>query len=110
MANSDIVWRMLQIIDDHEAGRITSSEAEHEIENHMQAMERIGLPEIHQSRNLTYRLVTSWFRDGDEEYGVEEDAADVRAKMRDFLRSLPGADVGEQNDARERPSSSELNG
>jgi hypothetical protein len=40
---------MLQIVDDHEAGQITSSEVEHEIEDHMQAMERIGLPEIHQS-------------------------------------------------------------
>jgi hypothetical protein len=110
MAHSDIVRRMLQIIDDHEAGRITSSDVERGIENHMQAMEGIGLPEIHESRNLTYRLVISWFNNGDEQYGNEEDAAGVRAKMRDFFRALPDAHVGEQNDARERPSSSDLNG
>ena len=110
MANSDIVRRMRQIIDDHEAGRITSSDVEREIEKHMQALEGIGLPEIHESRNLTYRLVTSWFNDGDEQYGNEEDVADVRAKMRDFFRALPDANIGEQDDARERPSSSDLNG
>jgi hypothetical protein len=99
---------MLQIVDDHEAGRITSSEVEHEIENHMQAMERIGLPEIHQSRNLTYRLVTSWFTDGDEEFGVEEDVAEVRVKMRDFFRSLPGANVGEQSGEPEPPITPDL--
>lgn len=52
MANSDIVHRMLRLIDDHEACRDTSSD----VEQHMQALEKIDLREIHQSHNLTHRI------------------------------------------------------
>lgn len=101
MANSDVVRRMLQIIDDHEAGRVTSSDVEREIENHMQALEKIGLDEIRESRDLTHRLVYSWFTDGDVDFGDEEDAAAIRNEMRNFFRSLPDAKVAEQTHAPE---------
>ena len=89
MANSDIVRRMLRLIDDHEAGRLTSSDVEREVEQHMRALEKIDLREIHQSRDLTHRLVTAWFNDGDERFGADEDAVSVREEMRKFFRSLP---------------------
>ena len=89
MANSDIVRRMVRIIDDHEAGRISSSDVEREIENHMKALEKIGLSEIHESRDLTYRLVKSWVCHGNDEFGVEENTASVHEAMRQFFRALP---------------------
>jgi hypothetical protein len=103
MANSDIIHRMLRIIDDHESGRIKSSEGERDFESHMQALESIGLTEIRIARDLTYRLVTSWFDDGDEQFGSDDDVATIRADMRAFLRSLPGAMVDEQSDAPKSP-------
>jgi hypothetical protein len=51
MVNSDIVRRILQIIGDHESGRLTSSDVAREIETHMQALEKIGLDEIRESRD-----------------------------------------------------------
>lgn len=108
MANSDIVRRMLQIVGNHEAGRITSSDVEREIENCMQALEKIDLHEIHESRVLTYRLVTAWFCDGDEQFGAEEDATTVRGEMRTFFRSLLVAEADEQGGEREPPMTGDL--
>ena len=104
MANSDIVRRMLRMIDDHEAGRITSSDVERVIEDHMQSLEKIGLTEIRESRELTARLVYSRFTDADVDFGDKKDAADIREEMRRFFRSLPDAEDDEQNDAPERRS------
>jgi hypothetical protein len=108
MANSDVVRRMLQIIDDHEDGRITSSDVEREIENHMQALEKVDLRKIHESRDLTHRLVTAWFCDGDEQFGAEADAASVREEMRKFLRSLPDGNVTNKACEREPPMTRDL--
>ncbi len=103
MANSDIIRRMLQIVDNHESGRIRSTDLERDFETHMQALESIRLNEIRMARSLTYRLVTSWFDDGDEQFGSDADVAIVRADIRAFLRSLPGAMADKQSDPPKSP-------
>jgi len=92
MANVHIIQRMMQIVDNHELGHITSQDVEREIESHMQALEKITLVEIRDSRQLTYRLALAHFSSGDIEYGSEESAATIRSELRDFLQSLPGAE------------------
>ena len=93
MANSDIIRRMLALVDGHELGSRTSDEVETEIENHMNALEQVGLRDLHASRELAYRLVIADLSEIGDGFEIQEDATQVRAEMRDFLRSLPGAEV-----------------
>lgn len=91
MASADLIDRMHWILDEFEAGRLSSAQVESAIEFQMQGLEGIDLSTIHASRDLTYRLVTARFSDGMEEFGTDEEAAAVVACIRDFLRTLPGA-------------------
>ena len=94
MANSDIIRRMLQLVDRHESGSLTSVEVECAFEYHMSALEQIGSREIDASRDLTYRLVEADLSEnGDDNFEIEEDTTQVRAEMRNFLQSLPGAKI-----------------
>lgn len=96
MSNATVIRRMLQIVDDYAVGQRSSIEVERQIENHMQALERIELSDIHASRQLTYLLVCARFSAGVDVFGSQEGAAVVRLDIRNFLRSLPGAQGADQ--------------
>jgi hypothetical protein len=55
-------------------------------------------------------LDTSWFTDGEEEFGDAKDAATVREEMRRFFRALPDAEVDEQTHAPEPAAGPVSNG
>ena len=82
---------MLALLADHESRLISTHDFEKAIEFHMQALDSIDLATIRNARDLTYRLVTSDFTDGDEVFSSNIDAATVRADFRKFLATLPGA-------------------
>ena len=89
MANASLISRMLHTVDEYEAGRMSSEQVERFIEPHMQGLERIGLREVHESRNLCYRLVVAHCSVGEEEFIDVEQVSVVVADLRLFLRSLP---------------------
>jgi hypothetical protein len=89
MANSDLIASMLRVVDDYEAGRISPEEVERALEFHMQALERIGLPSIHEVRTFAHRLVAAHLSDGQMEFKDDERVQSVLDELRGFLRSLP---------------------
>jgi hypothetical protein len=89
MANSDVIASMLRIVDDYEASRISPEEIERSLEFHMQALEGIRLPSIHEVRSFTHRLVAAHLSDGELEFKDDERIDSVLAELREFLRSLP---------------------
>jgi hypothetical protein len=89
MANASLIRRMLGAVDEYEAGRLSSEQLERLIESHMEGLERIGLRQVHESRDLTHRLVIAHCSDGVEEFLDLERASVVLADLRRFLRSLP---------------------
>jgi hypothetical protein len=80
---------MLGAVDEYEARRLSSEQLERLIESHMEGLERIGLRQVHQSRELTHRLVAAHFSDGVQEFMDVERVPVVLADLRRFLRSLP---------------------
>lgn len=89
MANASLVDRMLHVVDDYEAGRLSSEEVDRAIAFHMAGLERIGLREVHESRTLCHRLLVAHCFVGDEEFIDATEVGVVVAEMRRFLRSLP---------------------
>ncbi len=91
MANSDLIMRMENILDDYEAGRISPERAGQSLESHMQALEGIGLASVHQIRTFAHRLLAAHLSDGEQEFKDDERVATVLAELRSFLRTLPVA-------------------
>lgn len=60
VANSPIVSRILELCRAHEAGDISATRLEREIEAHAQALEGITLHDIHRSRDFSVRLVHAY--------------------------------------------------
>lgn len=67
----------------------------------MEGLGRIGLREVHESRSLTHRLVSSHCFDGVEEFMDVEQVPVVVAGLRRFLRPLPDGQDAEQSVARD---------
>jgi hypothetical protein len=89
MANAGLIDRMLRLLDEYEAGRLSPAQVERGIEFHMGGLERIGLREVHEAHNVVHRLASADLSDGVEEFiNVEEAEAAVTA-LRRSLRSLP---------------------
>jgi hypothetical protein len=89
MANASLIGRMLHVVDEYEAGRLSSEQVERLIESHREGLERIGLREVHAARTLCYRLVVAHCSVGEEEFIDAEQVSVVVAELRRFLRSLP---------------------
>lgn len=89
MANASLIGRMLHAVDEYEAGRLSSEQVERFIEFHMGGLERIGLREVRESRDLCHRLVVAHCSVGEEEFIDAEQVSAVVAEMRQFMRSLP---------------------
>jgi hypothetical protein len=61
MANSDIIAAILEHCRRHEAGEITATQLEQEIESHSQALERLSTADISRFRDFASRLVRAHF-------------------------------------------------
>ena len=81
---------MLRVLDEYEAGNLSSEQVERALDFHMHGLECVGLSAIDRSRDLAHRLVASHLSDGVEEYIDTEVTSEVVSEMRLFLRSLPG--------------------
>jgi hypothetical protein len=81
---------MRLVLDEYEAGRLSPEQVESAIESHIQGVEGIGLPAIHEARDLTYRLVIAHVSVAMEEFIDAEEVSQVLSDMRRFLCSLPG--------------------
>ena len=91
MSNTSLVSRMRHILDDYEAGRLSSEQVERAFEYHMEGIEGIGLHAVHQHLcDLTHRLVTAHMSDDLDEFIDAEEVYQVLSDMRQFLDSLPG--------------------
>ena len=99
MANVSLIGRMLHAIDEYEAGRLSTEQVERFIEFHMGGLERIGLREVRESRNLCHRLVAAHCLVGEEEFIGAEQVSGVVSEMRRFLRSLPDGQNAEPSNA-----------
>jgi hypothetical protein len=91
MSNSGLIARMQHVLDEYEAGRLTSEAVEKSIEFHMQGLEQIGRSAVGTARDLSHRLVVSHMSDGEQEFIDAEKISTVIAEFRQFLKSLPGA-------------------
>lgn len=90
MSNSGLISRIRDTLDEYEAGRLSPEQVERAFEYHMDGVEGVGLPVIHQARDLTHRLVMAHMSDGLEEFIDAGEVSQVLADMRRFLDSLPG--------------------
>ena len=99
MANASLIGRMLHAVDEYEARRLSAQQVERSIEFHMGELERIGLREVRESRNLCYRLVVAECSVGEHELIDAEQVSGVVSEMRRFLRSLPDGQDAEPADA-----------
>jgi hypothetical protein len=90
MSNTGLISRMRRLLDEYEAGRLSPEQVERAIDYHINGVEGIGLPVIHEARNLTHRLVTAHMSVGTEEFIEAEEVSQAPSDMRRFLRSLPG--------------------
>lgn len=99
MANASLIGRMLHVVDEYEAGLLSSQQVERAIEFHMAGLERIGLREVHDSRTLCHRLVVAHCSIGEEEFIDAEQVGVVVADLRRFLRSLPDGQDAEPDAA-----------
>jgi hypothetical protein len=99
MANVSLIGRMLHAIDEYEAGRLSTEQVEQFIEFHIGGLERIGLREVRESRNLCHRLVDAHCSVGEEKFIGDEQVSGVVSEMRRFLRSLPDGQNAEPTDA-----------
>lgn len=88
MGNATIIRRMLAVIDEYEAGRLSPEQVEELVESYIGALERIGLQQVHQSRDLTNRLVIAELSDESDAF-IDMKHVPVVADLRRFLRSLP---------------------
>jgi len=77
MANSDIISRILEHCRQHEAGEITATQLESEIEAHAQALEGLSTADISRFRDFSARLVRAHF---------DDTTAAVMAQFRSWLR------------------------
>ncbi len=91
MSNNNIVRDMLTVLDRYEARTLTATQTETALERYAQALEGIGLKEIHRIRELTYQLVKSDFAIGEEEFINEKSVASAIFDLRSFLRTIPNA-------------------
>jgi hypothetical protein len=88
MANRHVIARMQSLLDDYQAGVIRPEEVERSIEMHIGALEGIQLKQVHQGRQLSYRLVRAHVYSGNEELIGSERIPMVIAEFRLFLTSL----------------------
>jgi hypothetical protein len=81
---------MHNVLTDDEQGRLPPMEVERQIEICMDGLERIGLSELHTSRDLLHRLVTADAFDGEEGFCDPQAVGQVLVEFRQFLNRLPG--------------------
>lgn len=89
MSNIDLIARMSQVLDEYEAGRLSSLKVERAIQAYIGSMEGIDLRTIHQSGDLTFRLVSALPPEEAVGFIGTEDVHAVLYDLRRFLRSLP---------------------
>jgi hypothetical protein len=93
MSNLGLINRMQHVLDEYEAGLLSSEQVEWALEFHMRGIEGVGLSVIDYSRDLAYRLVASHRSDGMEDFIDTKSVSEVLFELRLFLRTLPdGAD------------------
>lgn len=88
MSTESLIGRMLNAVDEYEAGHMLPEQLERVIKSHMEGLERIGLRQIHDSRGLAARLVNAHLIDGSEEFIDAEKVQVVISDLRQFLKSL----------------------
>ncbi len=79
MANTNIISSLLEHCRRHEAGEITATQLEDEIESHAQALEGLSSQEIGRFRDFAARLVHAQFEDA---------TSSVLGEFRTWLASL----------------------
>lgn len=84
MANADIIPGILEHCRRHDAGEITATELEREIEAHSQALEGLSTADISRFRVFIARLVHAYF---------DDTTAAVIAEFRSCLRLLSDENV-----------------
>lgn len=89
MSNASITHRIQGIVESYQAKSLTAPQFEEALEGSMDALERIPTRHIHEMRRLTYRLVTSDFSDGEEEFYSAESVEAVIKDLRAFISELP---------------------
>jgi hypothetical protein len=86
MANSDIISAILEHCRRHEAGEITATQLESEIEAHAQALEGLSTAEIFLFRDFNVRLIDAYF---------DDTTPTVMAEYRSWLRLVSPENVAE---------------
>ena len=94
MANADIISQILEHCRRHEAGEITATELEREIDAHSEGLEGISTANISKFRDFSARLVAAYFDDR---------TAEVMLEFRTWLRLF--ADERRLTDGRTHRSS-----
>ncbi len=89
MSNSGLISRLARVLDEYEAGRLSSEQVRKEFEFHMDGLEKVGLAVIHASRDLTHRLVGAHCWDGAQEFIDRDRVRTVIGELRRFVNGLP---------------------
>ena len=84
MGNSGIISQILENCRRHEAGEITATQLEQEIESHCQALEGLSTADISRFRDFSFRLVHAHF---------DDTTPTVMAEFRSLLRLVSNENV-----------------
>ena len=89
MSNTRIIENMKDVLNMYKNKNYSATEVESTLENYLEALDRIQQKEIDQLRQLTYKLVTSDFTMGEEEFTDEPKVEEVLLELEQFIENLP---------------------